>query len=165
MLVAAWISIGSSTVTTNPTSCSVEVKPRYAPDLVGSLPREDVVKLMTQARVLVAPYRVGEDGNRDALPTVLIEALALGLPVVSTALNGVPEIVSHEEQGLIVAPGDVDALTQATGLMLRDGSLWDALSKGGPVRARERFDRDVTLPQILEVFAASRDAARGVAAS
>jgi len=122
-------------------------------ELRGACPREEVLATMSRARVLAAPCRVGSDGNRDALPTVLLEAQALGLPAVSTPVTGIPEIIDHGTTGMLVPEDDADALANAIEALITDDGLWQRLSEAGPVRARERFDRKVTLPLLARVFA------------
>jgi colanic acid/amylovoran biosynthesis glycosyltransferase len=123
---------------------------------LGPQPRETVLKLMARARVLAAPCVRGDDGNSDALPTVLIEALAAGLPSVATPVAGIPEIVEHEGEGLIVPEDDVPALAAALARSLRDDALHARLSAAGPAKAAARFDRRHTLPELLAVFAGGR---------
>ena len=87
----------------------------------------------------VAPYRVAADGDRDASPTVVKEAMAMGLPVVASRLMGLAEIVSAET-GFFVEPGDPSALAQA---LLRVGELTSderrAMGRRGRARVVERF--------------------------
>jgi colanic acid/amylovoran biosynthesis glycosyltransferase len=132
--------------------------------LPGAASREEVLSLMRRARVLAAPSVTGPDGNRDALPTVLLEALALGLPVVSTPVGGIPEIVDPGVHGLLVPEGDPVALTEALAAALRDDARWTRMAEAGPCRAAERFDRSKTLGALIEVFRRSALAVEGVAA-
>ncbi|UCC32134.1 MAG: glycosyltransferase family 4 protein, partial [Phycisphaerales bacterium] len=76
----------------------------------------------------------------DALPTVLLEALASGCPAVSTRLSGVPEIIEDKVSGILVEPGDDKALARAIRRVLTDDDIAGALSRGGRRRAGERFD-------------------------
>ena len=120
--------------------------------LAGAQPREFVLALMARARVLAAPCVRDDDGNQDALPTVLIEALAAGLPSVATPVAGVPEIVEDGGEGLIVPEDDVKATADGIARLLRDDALWSRCALAGPAKARARFDRDATLPELLRVF-------------
>ena len=79
----------------------------------GALPQSRVREIVAGADVFAAPCIIGADGNRDGLPTVLLEALALGTPSVSTPVTGIPEIVRHEETGLLVPESDPSALAAA----------------------------------------------------
>jgi len=123
-------------------------------EFAGPQPREAVLAEMGRARVLAAPCVTGTDGNRDALPTVLIEGLALGLPAVTTPVAGIPEIITHEEDGLIVEEGNISALAQALRRMLQDDELHSRLSARGPSKVTERFDQRRTLPELLRIFQA-----------
>lgn len=118
----------------------------------GALPRDRVLDLMARARVLAAPCVRGDDGNQDALPTVLVEALAAGLPSVATPVAGIPEIVGDGVEGLIVPEDDVAALADGLARLLGDDALHARLSAAGPSKARARFDRAATLPALLDLF-------------
>ncbi len=120
--------------------------------LVGALPREEVFALMRRARVFALPCREGRDGNRDALPTVLIEALALGLPAVSTRMVGIPEIIDDDVQGRLVPVEDVEALSAALSELLGDDDAFRRMATAAPGKARACFDRSTTLPRLAAVF-------------
>lgn len=91
--------------------------------LVGARPQNEVFKLMQQAAVFAAPYIIGKDGNRDALPTVLLETMALGTPAVGTDVTGIPELIRHQQTGLIVLQNNAEALAAALQKMLENPSL------------------------------------------
>ncbi len=95
---------------------------------------------MRTASVVVLPCVVAADGNVDALPTVLLEAMACGLPVVSTALSGIPEIVADGETGYLVPPGDPAALAAVMRRLLEDRALAERLGRAGRERAGDLFD-------------------------
>jgi len=124
-------------------------------ELVGALPREEVLRLMGRARVLAAPCVRDDDGNQDALPTVLLEALAAGLPSVATPVAGVPEIVENGAEGLLVPEDDAVALADGLQRLLTDDALWARCSAAGPRKAAARFDRASTLPELVAVFRGS----------
>ncbi|MCB0998788.1 MAG: glycosyltransferase [Acidimicrobiales bacterium] len=120
--------------------------------LLGAQPQDRVHEWMRRAHVMAAPCRVGDDGNQDALPTVLIEALGAGLPVATTPIAGIPEIVEHGRHGTLVAEDDLDALVAALAALMRDDDRWQAMSTAGPQRLAERFDRSTTIPSLLDAF-------------
>jgi colanic acid/amylovoran biosynthesis glycosyltransferase len=122
-------------------------------ELPGALPRQDVLALMDRARVLAAPCVTGSDGNRDALPTVLLEALAMELPVVTTPVGGIPEIVEHERHGLLVPEHDPTTLAAALERLLTDQGLWSRCARRCREKATATFDRARTAETLLEVFA------------
>jgi hypothetical protein len=81
--------------------------------LVGKLAREQVIDRYARAAVYVQPSRIAADGDRDGIPNVLLEAMAMGLPVVATRVSGIPELVQHGHNGLLVEPDDANALADA----------------------------------------------------
>jgi glycosyltransferase involved in cell wall biosynthesis len=113
----------------------------------------DTVKLrLADSDVFALACIVDEKGASDILPTVIMEAMTCGLPVVSTQLVGVPEMVAHEETGILVEPGDEDALAQALEKLSQDRELAARLGKAGSKRALQLFDQRVTSRQLAEKF-------------
>jgi glycosyltransferase involved in cell wall biosynthesis len=94
--------------------------------LTGPQPQEEVRRRLSHASVFVLACATEADGGMDNFPTVIVEAMATGLPVVSTRLAGVPEMVEHGVTGLLVGEKQPPALADALESLLRD-----------PVRARE----------------------------
>src|SRR4029453_5949522 len=73
--------------------------------LEGPKTQIEVLEYYHRAHLVFLPSVVSADGNREGLPVSIVEALACGVPVVATALTGIPEVVEHERNGLIVPPG------------------------------------------------------------
>lgn len=132
-----------------------------AVQLVGPLSQEDVTREMRAAAVLACPCVVGGDGNRDGLPTVLLEAMALGLPAVATGVTGIPELVRDGETGLLVPEGDPEALAEALRRLLDSHALRSALSGRGRALIEREFDITRNAAQLREVFAAATAGQRG----
>lgn len=108
--------------------------------LVGALDQGGVRRHMARAQVFALPCRIGEDGNRDALPTVLLEAQAAGLPCVSTPVTGIPEILDQGNAGLLVPEDDVAATADGIARLLGDAALREHLAVAGRARAAQLFD-------------------------
>ena len=89
----------------------------------GALPHEDVLAWMRRASVFALPAVVAADGDRDGIPNVVLEAMAMGLPVVSTRHSGIPEAVADERSGLLVEPADAIGLAAALGRLLDDSTV------------------------------------------
>ncbi|MGA1052003.1 MAG: glycosyltransferase [Ilumatobacteraceae bacterium] len=119
-------------------------------DLVGPATREAVFDLMRTARLLAAPCVTGDDGNRDALPTVIIEAMAVGLPVVAPPGGGIAEMVGDGGEGLLVPERDVPALVTTIRRALHDDEAWRSWSANGMETVGHRFDRQVTIRQLAD---------------
>lgn len=124
----------------------------------GVLATEEVADRLRQAAVVALPCVTARDGNVDALPTVLLEAMATARPVVSTRLSGIPEIVVDGETGLLVPPGDPEALAQALAAMLEQPEWAVALGGAGRRRAERQFD---LRGNVAELHRRLRDAAGG----
>ena len=93
-----------------------------------------------KAAVFAGPYIIGADGNRDGLPTVLLEAMALGVPCVSTDVTGIPEVVRNEETGLSVPQNDPMALATALKRLLTDPDLRVRLAAQARQLIESEFD-------------------------
>lgn len=121
-------------------------------ELTGPRPQRELTGYIQNAAAFAAPCVVGEDGNRDGLPTVLLEAMALGTPCVSTDVTGIPEVLHDGVTGLMVAQHDPEALAAALSRLLGDGALRVRLAGA----ARERLERDFNLVKnaalLREVF-------------
>jgi glycosyltransferase involved in cell wall biosynthesis len=92
-------------------------------ELIGPRPQSEIIKEIQGAAVLAAPCVVGKDGDRDGLPNVIQEALALGTPVVTTDVTGIPEVVRDGDTGLQVPQYTSAALAAAIERLLRDREL------------------------------------------
>ncbi len=108
--------------------------------LLGPRPQDQVLEAYHQADLFVLPCIVGQDGNRDGLPTVLLEAMATGLPVISTELTGVPEIIDAGRNGLLTPPGDVPALAHAMAQLLGEPERRRAMGAAARAKVEREFD-------------------------
>lgn len=108
--------------------------------LLGPRPREEVIERVQSAALLAAPCIVGSDGNRDGLPTVLLEAMALGTPCVATPVTGIPEAVIDERTGLIVPESDPQRLADAIERLVDDSQLRARLARAARAHVEANFD-------------------------
>ncbi|QIN82494.1 glycosyltransferase [Rubrobacter tropicus] len=122
-------------------------------DLAGPLPQREMARVVGGASVFAAPCVVGGDGNRDGLPTVLLEAMALGTPCVSTDVTGIPEVLRHGETGLMVPQRDPAALAGALERLLGDAALRVRLARGARRLIEAEFDVSRNAAILREVFA------------
>lgn len=120
--------------------------------LVGPRPQDDVLAAYHRAGVFALPCIVGKDGNRDGLPTVLLEAMATGLPVVTTTVTGNPEIVDDGINGLLVPPEDVPALANALARLLQDAPLREKMSLEARRKVEKHFDVRRNVAQLRRWF-------------
>ncbi len=120
--------------------------------LTGPLPQNDVRRIIGQSAMLVAPCVVAEDGNRDGLPTVITEALALGTPCISTAVTGIPEIVRNQETGIIVRQNNPQELASAMICLLDNERLRISLATSARQLVEREFDLHNNVAKIRELF-------------
>lgn len=109
-------------------------------DLIGPRPQDQVVAAYQRAALFALPCLVAADGNRDGLPTVLLEAMASGLPVISTNVTGNPEIVDQGINGLLVEPNDPLALAEGLARLLRAAELRTQWGAAARQKAERCFD-------------------------
>lgn len=125
-------------------------------ELVGARPNSEVQKLMQSAADFVLPCRVAEDGDRDGIPVVLMEAMASGLAVISGDLPTIRELVEHEHTGLLVEPGNSAALAQAMIRLARDPAMAHRLAQAGRQRVIEEFSLSVNIERLCIAFAGAQ---------
>jgi glycosyltransferase involved in cell wall biosynthesis len=107
--------------------------------LRGKMGHDDVVARMRSARVFALPCRIDADGDRDGIPNVVLEAMALGVPVVSTSVSGVPEVIDHGVTGILVDPDDAVALATAISDLLADQAKAKTLAQAARKTVARRF--------------------------
>lgn len=95
----------------------------------GKIPWNDVPSLLANSNIFILPSIRDQYGNEDGLPTVLLEAMASGLPVVASAIGGIPLVVNHLHNGILVEPGDNMQLLEAVRLLLNDPQRLEELAK------------------------------------
>ena len=120
--------------------------------LCGPMSQSDVKQKIRQARLLAAPCIHAGNDDRDGLPTILLEAMALGTPCISTPVTGIPEVLRHEETGLMVAERDEVALADACERLLADQHLRADLMLNGRRLIEENFDIDKNTTKIRAFF-------------
>ena len=118
----------------------------------GSRPQEELPDRYRRATLLAMPAVLARDGDRDALPTVLLEATACGLPAVASRLSGIPEIIEHETTGLLVEPDDPAELARAIERLLADPPLRDRLGAAARAKAVRLFDSDANARELGRWF-------------
>lgn len=108
----------------------------------GAQPQEAVLAAYREADIFALASRITEDGDRDGLPNVIVEAQSQRLPVVSTRVSAIPELVRDGENGLLASPGDVDALAAALTRLIDDRDLGRKMGEAGERIVRAEFDLD-----------------------
>jgi glycosyltransferase involved in cell wall biosynthesis len=108
--------------------------------------------VLEQAHVFALTPCVTDDGDRDGMPNVLLEAMACGLPVVTTAVAGIPEVVIHDQNGLLAEPHDIPAIAANLASLLTDPSLRGRLGSRARREVVRNFDRDTNARHLASVL-------------
>ncbi len=109
-------------------------------------------ELYHRATVFALPCRIVADGDRDGIPNVLVEAMSTGLACLSTTISGIPELIEHGHNGLLVAPDDSQALARALAELLGDGALRERLGRSARQTVLARFDSRRTTERLQRLM-------------
>lgn len=121
----------------------------------GPVAQEELVDWYARSTVFVLPCQVMADGDRDGIPNVLVEAMAMGIAPVSTDVSGIPELIDPERNGLLVPPRDPAALADAIARLCDDAGLRRRLGAAARRTVVERFDARMTTRALVGLFEAS----------
>ena len=120
--------------------------------LLGPLTQDALFEEYRRASVFALPCRVLEDGDRDGIPNVLMEAMACSVPVVTTGVSGITELVRDGENGLIVGPDRPVDLADALHRLVKDPGLARQLAEQGRLTVEERFDAATTAGRMASLL-------------
>lgn len=115
---------------------------------VGSVGYDQYIELLQNADIFIHPSQVAENGDMEGLPTAICEAMACGLPVLSTRHSGIPEIIDDGENGFLVNERDADGLCEKI-VQLREADI-AAISTKAREKIEARFDHDKTIPILTD---------------
>ena len=124
--------------------------------LPGPKPQRELRERLAVSSVFVMPSVPETEGGMDNLPTVIMEAMATGLPVVSTRIGGIPEMVVENETGFLVQPGDAVALAGAIEKVTNDRSLGQRLGEAGYKRAQTLFSIEKNVRELCALLDTGR---------
>lgn len=120
--------------------------------LAGPKSRAEIIELSLGTAVFALPCVRLADGDSDNLPTVITEAMAFGVPVVSTRVAGIPEQIDHEKTGFLVPERDAEALAGALATLLNNPKLARAFGEAGFAKARADFSRESTVGELKKLL-------------
>lgn len=120
--------------------------------LLGRKNHEEVIRLSQLAHIMIAPSITAADGDEEGIPNVLKEAMALGLPVISTTHSGIPELVEDGTSGFLVPERDAVALADRLSYLIDHPEKWENMGKAGRVCVETNYDKKVLNDQLLMLY-------------
>ncbi len=121
-------------------------------ELLGSNNQEQIIELLYSSNVFVLPSIIDDSGDRDVLPTVLIEAMAMKVPVISTKVSAIPEIIENNISGILVEQKDPEKLAESIQILLENPELQLEFSESGRKRVESLFDIEKNAPKLAKLF-------------
>ena len=121
--------------------------------LVGKMTQDKLIQEYRQANLFVLPCLVTDDGDRDGIPNVLAEAMAMRMPVVSTPISGIVELIDHMENGVLAPEKDVESLSRAIAMLLDDPGLRERLGANARQKVMANFSLDRSTAKLRRLFA------------
>ncbi|HXB74135.1 MAG TPA: glycosyltransferase [Candidatus Acidoferrales bacterium] len=120
--------------------------------LPGPMPQSQVFEEFRRASVFCLPCRILDNGDRDGIPNVLIEAMAVGLPVITTPVSGIPELIQHGINGMLAPPEDPCELANALQRLQEDPDLAARLGRNAQRTIAQRFDGEIFAAELADLF-------------
>jgi len=117
-----------------------------------SLPFSEVLNYYNKADIFVLPCVIAKDSSRDITPNALIEAMAMKLPVISTNVTGIPEIVDNGINGILIPPNNTEAIVEAIERLINNPQLGKKLGENARKKIEERFDIRKNINKYVYLF-------------
>jgi len=124
--------------------------------ILGWRSHGEVVHLLDEAHILLAPSVTSSDGDQEGIPVALMEAMAQGLPVVSTHHSGIPELIEDGVSGFLVPERDIDGLTEKLSYLIEHPQLWPEFGRRGREYVENNYNIEVLNRQLVEIFQGKR---------
>lgn len=144
------VLIGDGELKTELETLAAKLLNRY--QFLGFQSPSVVKRWMNQAMLLVVPSITASNGDSEGLPTVVIEAQAMGLPVVASNHAGIPQAVIHGETGFLAAERDIEGLVECSLRLLSDPELWQRFSLQGIENAENNFNLDKQTKALEKIY-------------
>ena len=120
--------------------------------LLGWRNQTEVVELLQRSHILLAPSVTAKDGNQEGIPVALMEAMAMGMPVISTYHTGIPELVEAGISGLLVPERDSEALAAKLHQLVSHPEQWASIAQAARLRVEQLHDIHCLNDQLVQLY-------------
>ncbi|MBD2500946.1 colanic acid biosynthesis glycosyltransferase WcaL [Anabaena azotica] len=120
--------------------------------LLGWKQQKEIVEILNNTHIFIAPSVTAADGNQDAPVNTLKEAMAMGLPVISTRHGGIPELVEDGVSGFLVPERDMEAIACKLTYLIEHPQLWEKMGKAGRARVEEKYDMHKLNDELVAIY-------------
>ncbi|QGQ94921.1 glycosyltransferase [Paenibacillus psychroresistens] len=121
-------------------------------EFLGALPHSEIAKHLEEAHIFCLPSLKDRTGNREGIPNAIKEAMACGLPVVSTFHSGIPELIKDGKNGLLVKENDVSELATKLIVLIKQPETWRKLGLNARVKIEADFNREIQTNNLERLF-------------
>lgn len=119
---------------------------------LGWKQQEEIVQLLSETDILIAPSVTAADGDQEGIPVTLMEGMARGLPVIGSMHSGIPELIQDGVNGFLVPERDADALASKLQLLITNAELRVSLGRAGRLHIEQHFDIHHLNDELLKTY-------------
>ncbi len=120
--------------------------------LVGWKNQREIIEILDNTHIFIAPSVTASDGNQDAPVNTLKEAMAMGLPVIGTLHGGIPELVQDGISGFLVPERDADAIADKLSYLIEHPEIWEQMGRLGRAYVEEHYDMNKLNDELVEIY-------------
>jgi colanic acid/amylovoran biosynthesis glycosyltransferase len=120
--------------------------------LLGKKNQQEIIEILQKSHIFIAPSVTAQDGNQDAPINVLKEAMAIGLPVISTYHGGIPELVENGISGFLVPERNVEAIADKLQYLIAHPDIWNTIGAAACQRVEKYFNMQKLNDELVEIY-------------
>lgn len=121
-------------------------------ELLGWKAQNEVIEILNQSHLLLAPSVTGRKGDQEGIPVAIMEAMAMGLPVISTQHSGIPELVEDGVSGFLVPERDADAIAEKLAALMENPDLCLRMGKAGRSCVETHYSIKQLTQQLIDIY-------------
>jgi colanic acid/amylovoran biosynthesis glycosyltransferase len=121
-------------------------------ELLGWKSQNEVIEILNQSHLLLAPSVTGQKGDQEGIPVAIMEAMAMGLPIISTQYSGIPELVEDGVSGFLVPERDADAIARKLDSLMKNPDLCLSMGKAGRSYVENHYSIKQLIQQLIDIY-------------